>query len=422
MTAKLDSIHDERSPIKPYRIFLGVNEIGGIILRYKKAFTKMGGNTFSVINKCNRFFFDEKYDVINIVKYKSLKQKYVLFRLIPLNIFIILQNIRNFIHAIQECDIFLYIFPTESLLPNYIDWFILKKLGKRIITILAGSDIRYILAQQQESELLGYGHEEELLWQSNYGENSFFMKKIQIVKAVEKYSDLIIAQPASAQLLSRPYMRFNIPIELDKLSNNIPGRIIPLILHAPTHLGYKGTSHILQAVQELKDEGLKFEFKLIENLSHSEMYKLLEDADIVIDQIFSQTVATLALESMASGCLVLARYLPERAKISNDCPVVNVNIFTIKEKLRKAIQDREWRIQLASQGRDFVQKNHDYFLVSKQILDWLQPGGIKEYDFTPTFFREHFRISPMTLRNEQKRLFLRYLKKIPKILIEQFED
>jgi hypothetical protein len=57
----------------------------------------------------------------------------------------------------------------------------------------------------------------------------------------------------------------------------------PLIVHTPTRRVLKGTSYILNTIEQLQKEGLKFRFKLAENMSHEEVLKLYQEADIIID-------------------------------------------------------------------------------------------------------------------------------------------
>jgi hypothetical protein len=129
---------------------------------------------------------------------------------------------------------------------------------------------------------------------------------------------------------------------------------------------------------------------------------MLADSDIVIDQLMSMSLGTLALEAMATGNVVLARYQPQRAQIPVDCPAVNVSVATLTDTLRRLIQDRELRRQLAEAGRPYVTKHHSHVRVVQQLLDWLKPGGIVKYDYYPTFFRDEFSMPPELLKEERK--------------------
>ncbi len=174
---------------------------------------------------------------------------------------------------------------------------------------------------------------------------------------------------------------------------------VPLVIHAPSQRDVKGTPAVLAAVEQLKAEGVPFEFRLVENLSNEAVRQLLTEADIVVDQLYADTVATLALESMASGCAVLTRYAAEFTGVPPGCPAVNVNVNTLVDKLRQVIVDREMRRRLAEAGRPYVEANHDHVKVAQQILDWLQPGGIQQYDFTPTFYQQ-LHLPPEVLAEE----------------------
>lgn len=75
----------------------------------------------------------------------------------------------------------------------------------------------------------------------------------------------------------------------------------PIVIHAPSHRGAKGTAHILEAVDRLKAEGVAFEFVLVEKLSNTEARKLYERADLVVDQLLAGWYGGFAVEAMALG-------------------------------------------------------------------------------------------------------------------------
>jgi hypothetical protein len=231
----------------------------------------------------------------------------------------------------------------------------------------------------------------------------FFASKIKVVRTAERFADLILSHPTMGQLQTRPYMRTSIPIDLSQYRFHVPDRKVPLVLHAPSDRDAKGTSYVLAAVDQLKREGVKFEFRLIERMPNDQLRVLLAESDIVIDQLFSYSIATLALESLATGNVVLSRYSPAFAHIPVECPVVNVNMHTLTDQLRRVILDRHMRRQLAYVGREYVEKYHSHVRVMQQILGWLKPRGIAVYDFVPRFFRDNF-VMPASLLKEEKRL------------------
>jgi hypothetical protein len=129
---------------------------------------------------------------------------------------------------------------------------------------------------------------------------------------------------------------------------------------------------------------------------------LLAEADIVIDQLFQRAFGTLAVESMASGCVVLTNYDSSFGHFDYDCPAVKVSMSTLTDQLRRTILDRRLRRRLGYAGRRYVEKHHDQNRIAQQILGYLAPAGINEYDFIPTFLHEHF-VMPRELEEEAKR-------------------
>lgn len=145
----------------------------------------------------------------------------------------------------------------------------------------------------------------------------------------------------------------------------------PLIVHAPTNRSCKGSVFILKALDELKEEGLKFKFQAVENMPHDQAQKCYEKADIIIDQILIGATGVLTLEAWALGKPVVV-YLREDLFRpfygGGDLPVANANPDTIKDTLRALIKDYEWRQKLSRDGRATVEKYHDVRVVTDQCL------------------------------------------------------
>lgn len=93
-----------------------------------------------------------------------------------------------------------------------------------------------------------------------------------------------------------------IPIDLDALPlREPPQNPRPLVVHAPTSRAFKGTDAIVAAVRRLKDDGLDFDFELVEGKSHAAALERYRQADLVVDQIRAGGYGTLSLECGAMG-------------------------------------------------------------------------------------------------------------------------
>jgi len=336
------------------RIFLGLNEIGNIIAAYASGFEYLGYDTLTCILHKKPFFDDWHYDVILNPEARKDYKSY--FRMIIL-----------FLRSVFTCDLF--IFTYSSLLPGFADLPLLKILGKRIIFVFLGSEVRSIDAFESHMRSLGLEREYRPFIDGvrAAGEQPV-IKKIRLVKAAEKYADLIYSQAGFAQLQTRPYSRVIAPLNLSLYHFHVPGRKVPLILHAPTNQVIKGTDIILKAVDDLKREGIDFEFRLVQDMPNPELRRLLSDADIVVDELYADSLGVFSSEGMATGNAVLVHY-PEYAGVPQPCPAINITEDNLRDHLRKAILDIPWRTELATKGREYVEKHNDNIKIARALIE-----------------------------------------------------
>jgi hypothetical protein len=148
----------------------------------------------------------------------------------------------------------------------------------------------------------------------------------------------------------------------------------PVVVHAPTRRGFKGTRLIIEAVEKLRGTGGSFDFELIEGLSHGEFLQAMARADIVIDQVFTQSYGMAALECLAMGKVVLSgsgprahAYFPFMA----DSPVLDAppNVGLLADALAATLDRRDEFESLAARGRSYVAKNHDHLAVAARFAD-----------------------------------------------------
>ena len=355
------------------RVFLGIHEVCNITSTYAKAFRALGYETLTAVAKRNRYYPDSQYDVV-LGERGQFWQR--LFRWIPLAW-----------KAISTCDLF--IFTYVALTPSLIELPLLKWLGKHVVIVFWGSDVRYIDAFEKQMQSMGVLDEYEPFIRGvrTLGEESLRVK-LNRVRMAEKYADLILSQPGYAQLQTRPYMRANIPLDMSMFQYNVPGRKRPLIVHAPSNPLIKGTDFIKRTMDELQSEGVEFDFQPVENMPNPELRKLLTSADIVVDELYADTVGVLSTEGMATGNAVLTHYPADFAGVPKDCPAVNITEKNLKDILRNVILDVAWRCDLAERGRKFVETNNDSIKIVSDLLSYLEQGQTFRYDFYPDFHQK----------------------------------
>jgi glycosyltransferase involved in cell wall biosynthesis len=138
------------------------------------------------------------------------------------------------------------------------------------------------------------------------------------------------------------------------------------IVHAPNHRGFKGSEFIVEAVKQLKEEGLKINLILLEKLQNSEVKRILEEeADILVEQLIATGHGMNGMEGLASGLPVISNLedadyiLPfRRWSYFEECPIVSASPETIKNVLRKLISQPQLRRELGIAGRAYVEKYH----------------------------------------------------------------
>jgi len=172
---------------------------------------------------------------------------------------------RVFNKAKNECDVFIFIW--SSFFTDFSDYKILKSLNKKIITFFVGDDIRWQSAMEQDFTFYKIPHIE---YSDIKNTPISLNQKLRFLRTAEKYSDIIFSAPNQSQLALRPYHKIFVPVNIEKYPCNDKQREIPLVCHAPSVSAGKGTKYVLKAIDRLKDEGLSFEFRLIQDIPHNE--------------------------------------------------------------------------------------------------------------------------------------------------------
>lgn len=152
-----------------------------------------------------------------------------------------------------------------------------------------------------------------------------------------------------------------------ELSNHKDGiNDVVKIMHSPNHRGVKGTEFIIQAVDNLKNEGLKIELILLERITNDKVEELMADVDILAEQLIIAHGLS-AVEGMAKGLSVISNFEDENRNrvfrtysYLNECPIVSASSENITEVLRSLVTNPALRHELSLAGRAYVEKYHSY--------------------------------------------------------------
>jgi glycosyltransferase involved in cell wall biosynthesis len=273
--------------------------------------------------------------------------------------------------------------PTGFLQFNEYELWLLRYLGKEIFFYTYGADIR----TQERTRALGEPNcctecptpgvccvcSEELGW-ANYTRISKY------ANAVFAMGDMIEYTPGGRHDL------FYWPLDLS-LENGQryrpcypdPDSAAPVrVVHAPNHRSFKGSQYLIQAVAELRAEGVPLELQLVERVPNRQALDIYRQADIVFDQCLIGFHGYFALEAMAMGKPVMAFIRNPRRYLlrPDECPLINARFDQVKEVLRRLATDRRRLHKLGVQGRRYIEACYSLEAFAGRLLQTYRKLGL----------------------------------------------
>lgn len=171
-----------------------------------------------------------------------------------------------------------------------------------------------------------------------------------------------------------------LPINTDRLSykplTNIPQKISFFIGINRDRSQFKGTDILEKALIRLKEHyPNEIVIKRAKSIGYDAYNKMMEEAHIVLDQLYSYTPAMNALTAMALGKTVISGGEPEMYELlgeKQNHPIINVypNEDDVFNKLEHLINHKHLLPHLSASSRLFIEKHHSYTEIAKQYLSF----------------------------------------------------
>jgi hypothetical protein len=244
---------------------------------------------------------------------------------------------RALAELLPRTDIFHFMFGL-TLVPQSLQYPILRAFGKRSVMHYLGSDIR---GKTPEQLAAGKKAGAEIIgsWDA--------IRWVPEARVIPPGIDLTTIAPVQPR--DRPR---------------------PVVVHAPSSRRRKGTEHIVAAC-----EGLDVELRIVEGLRHDEALAVYREADIVVDQLNAGWYGVLAIECLALGKPVLT-YLHDDARRRTEeaygtkVPLVDVTAETLAERLAELVGagPAEWQ-RLGEASRAYVEQVHDIERVADTLVE-----------------------------------------------------
>lgn len=285
-------------------------------------------------------------------------------------------------HALNKIRLIYYFFKYntfhfyfgKTLFRNQMDLPFYKLFRKKVIMEYLGNDIRnydfltkrYNLPQDHDFVKKRTSHDFVTLRRINF-EKKYIDYKLGCLPKYMHFAKLYNYEineilPLAIDLRNIPFIQSEI------ILNDFPVKI----LHAPTKRSFKGTVYIEQAISQLRGEGYNVTLKIIEGITHAQLYDEYKKCDVFIDQISTGWFGTSAIEAMAFGkptCAYYDELYFQYIDYAHEIPVININRENIIDKLKELLNSREKLPEIGKKSREFVEKYHDLKNVTKKLVD-----------------------------------------------------
>ena len=238
---------------------------------------------------------------------------------------------------LPRADVFHFYFGL-TLVPQSLQFPILKLVGKRSLMHYMGSDIR-----GKEPDEIAYGKKAGAEIVGSYDA----IRWVPEAHVIPPGIDLAAIDPVPPS--DRPR---------------------PLVLHAPSSRQRKGTDDVIAACA-----GLDVDLRIVEDLHHEEAFALYREADIVVDQLNAGWYGLFAIECMALGKPIVTFLHDEavartREAFGVEVPILNATKETLRDRLEELIAaGPEGRRRIGAASREYVERVHDSETVTDRMLD-----------------------------------------------------
>jgi len=287
-----------------------------------------------------------------------------------------------------------------TLFNNSFELAIYRFFRIRTIFVFHGSEIRPVYLNGKEFPL-------EINAKSLMDAAEIVRFQGKLAARAEKYADAVVAWAGITHFFSKPLFLHEVigfPIQIPK-TETTPHSVTskthltnssPLILHAPTHLGAKGTLEIRQIVSELLEEGLDFRYEELIDKSNANVLQRLSESSIVIDQIYSDSACGVfaAEAGLRDNFVVIAGQSASYFNLEFPFevpPTYFVQTENVKSSLRSLIIDLQERgLTIPSSLRKYLEVNWNAENVATKYIKILNGECLAVQKFEPLKNEETF--------------------------------
>ena len=200
---------------------------------------------------------------------------------------------------------------------------------------------------------------------------------VELVDVIVPFSGFSYNDSYKDNLKKTPLLPLPIRTEIvNERTNSIGPNGKIKILHGISRAGFKGSDVIINALRNLElDCNNKFEILITENLKFKDYLKQLSNVNVVIDQLYGDSLGMNTLFSMLSSSIVFTSF--DRKKVDNvdlvNAPVFQLadNVSDIVSQLKQLLNYSELDFNiLGKNSRSFVLNNNNPVEIAKILLNY----------------------------------------------------
>lgn len=340
------------------RVFIGLNNIANVGLSLKSGFEELGiiADFYTTEKILHKYDYSEKFNAkINRITYSN----FLLIRYIQLALLMI--------RLVLRYDYFIFL-QGGSLLSDFKDIKLLKKMGKKVSVIFAGCDVRVpdIVMKYKWNPCIDCSESYQKLVGCK------FPDKYKMLEDINQNFDIIFSPDECGGYFKEKYITYYFPVKdiggAKTIIHSATTRKSLRIAHAPSNEEYKGSKHIYSAIDILKNR-YEFEFIKLQNLSKDDLIEEILKCDLVIDQMLVGFYGILTVEAMLLSKPVVC-YIKDDiwSKIEKDSPIYNANPDNLVNVLEKILRNPSELNKRGEVSRNYALDYHSPKKIAKKML------------------------------------------------------
>ena len=142
----------------------------------------------------------------------------------------------------------------------------------------------------------------------------------------------------------------------------------PVVAHAPSARGAKGTDMVLAVVERLRRR-IDFEFVLLHGLSRREVLDQVRACDVFLDQFVIGEYGMASVEAMAFAKPVVCYLRPDVIdQVPGRIPIVNASPDDLEDKLAELLTAESSRTRIGEESRQYVEDYHDAEAYARRLV------------------------------------------------------